>query len=297
MSLENKETPAAPSDFIRNIVAKHVAEKRSIHHRAKRQDGGESVRRGLPRQERHLHGRRRLADHPHARGRIIIPAQACKLGADGKLSNPGGGWTYTDVILILGSWRADNRLEWAISQPIEGDPARSTRGMIEPTLAEMPDGRLLCVMRGSNGGSKDPAWQIPSYKWYAVSSDGGQHWTRPQPWGYDDGTPFFSPSAMSQLLWHSGGRCFWIGNISPSNCRANNPRYPLCIGEVNRRTLKLIKGSLLVIDTKRPDEPGLNLSHWWGFEDRATHDIVVAGARYGHEYKTSSPVVYRIGVF
>ncbi len=56
-------------------------------------------------------------------GQIIIPAQACKLGPDGKLSNPGGGWTYTDVILILGSWRADNRLEWAISQPIEGDPS------------------------------------------------------------------------------------------------------------------------------------------------------------------------------
>ena len=35
MSLENKETPAAPSDFIRDIVAKHVAEKKypQIHTR------------------------------------------------------------------------------------------------------------------------------------------------------------------------------------------------------------------------------------------------------------------------
>lgn len=112
-------------------------------------------------------------------GRIIIPAPACKLGPDGKLWNPGGGWTYTAVIMILGSWRADNRIRWQAAPPIEGDPARSTRGMIEPTLAEMPDGRLLCVMRGSNGGSKDPAFRIPSYKWYAVSGDGGRHWTRP----------------------------------------------------------------------------------------------------------------------
>jgi hypothetical protein len=229
-------------------------------------------------------------------GRLIIPTEACKLGADGKLSNPGGGWTYTDVIMILGSWQADNRLEWEIAPPIEGDPARSTRGMIEPTLAEMPDGRLLCVMRGGNGGSKDPVFQIPSYKWHSVSSDGGRHWTKPQPWTYDDGTPFFSPSSMSQLLTHSSGRCFWLGNISPSNCQENNPRYPLVIGEVNRRTLKLIKSSVLRIDTKRTDEPGVNLSHWWGFEDRATNDILAAGARYGRDYKTSSPVVYRIGV-
>jgi hypothetical protein len=229
-------------------------------------------------------------------GQLIVPAQACKLGPDGKLWNPGGGWTYTDVIMILGSWRADNRIEWEVAPPIEGDPARSTRGMIEPTLAEMPDGRLLCVMRGSNGGSKDPDWRLPSYKWYAVSRDGGRHWSKPQPWTYDDGTPFFSPSSMSQLLTHSSGRCFWLGNVSPSNCRANDPRYPLVIGEVDRRTLKLIKNSVLPMDTKRPEEAGLNLSHWWGFEDRATHDIVVAGARYGLAYKTSAPVVYRVSV-
>src|SRR5271170_7611569 len=35
MTLENKETPPAPSDFIRDIVAKHVAEKKyaKIHTR------------------------------------------------------------------------------------------------------------------------------------------------------------------------------------------------------------------------------------------------------------------------
>jgi hypothetical protein len=229
-------------------------------------------------------------------GRLIIPTEACKLGPDGKLFNPGGGWTYTNVIMILGAWRADNHIEWQIAPPIEGEPARSTRGMIEPTLAETPDGRLLCVMRGSNGGSKDPACRIPSYKWYSVSRDGGRHWSKPEPWTYGDGTPFFSPSSMSQLLAHSSGRFFWLGNLSPSNCRQNDPRYPLVIGEVDPRSLKLIKNSVLTIDTKRAGEPGLNLSHFWGFEDRATHDIVVAGARYGLAYKTSSPVVYRIAV-
>lgn len=230
------------------------------------------------------------------KGRILIPAQACKLGTDGKLANPGGGWTYTDVIIVIGRWRKNNRLEWEISQPIEGDPATSTRGMIEPTLAEMPDGRILCVMRGSNGGSKDPAGALSSYRWYSVSKDGGHHWTKPQPWTYDDGAAFFSPSSMSQLLGHSSGRYFWIGNLSPTNCRGNDPRYPLVIGEVDRKSLKLIKKSVLEIDTKRPDEDGVNLSHFWTLEDTATGDLLVTGARYGVGYGSYQPVLYRIGL-
>jgi hypothetical protein len=227
-------------------------------------------------------------------GRILVPAQACKVGPDGKLANPGGGWTYTDVIIIIGKWVKDNRLEWEISQPIEGDPARSTRGMIEPTLAELPDGRLLCVMRGSNGGAKDPEFKLPSYRWFSVSKDGGYHWTKPEPWTYTDGSPFFSPSSMSQLLKHSSGRYFWIGNLSESSCQGNNPRYPLVIGEVHRKSLRLVKDSLLVIDSRQPDEPGVNLSHWWGFEDRDTKEVVVVGARYSANYSQSPPVEYRI---
>jgi len=229
-------------------------------------------------------------------GRILIPAQACKLGPDGQLSSPGGGFTYTDVIMILGRWRDDHRLDWEIAPPIEADPARSTRGMIEPTVVEMLDGRLLCVMRGSNGGEKDPQCKIPSYRWRSVSSDGGLHWTTPEPWTYDDGAPFFSPSSMSLLLKHSSGRIFWIGNISPSNCRGNDPRYPLVIGEVDPRTLRLIKGTVLEIDTKRPGESGVNLSHYWGFEDRQTNEIVIAGARYSPDYNSNTPTVWRIAV-
>lgn len=239
-----------------------------------------------------------VGSHPlrTRKGRILIPAQACKLGPDGKLANPGGGWTYTDVIIVIGKWRKDKRLEWAISDPIEGDPARSTRGMIEPTLAEMPDGRLLCVMRGSNGGSKDPKCELPSYRWYSVSKDGGYHWTKPEPWTYDDGTPFFSPSSMSQLLKHSSGRYFWVGNLSLTNCKGNNPRFPLVIGEVDPKSHRLIKNTVLVIDTKQSDEPGVNLSHWWGLEDRATGEIEIVGARHSSDYTKSSPVMYRIGV-
>ena len=64
------------------------------------------------------------------RGHILVPAQACLLGDDGKLASPGGGFTYTDVVILIGRWREDHRLDWQIAERIVGDPARST-GMID----------------------------------------------------------------------------------------------------------------------------------------------------------------------
>jgi BNR repeat protein len=235
-------------------------------------------------------------------GRIIVPAQASVLGLDGELGNPGGGWTYTDAMMILGAWQADNTIQWTSAKFIKGDPARSKRGMIEPTVIQVPDGRLLCVMRGSNERfypRPDIKYEGPGYKWFSVSSDDGDTWTKPQPWTYHDGAPFFSPSACSHLLRYSDGRIFWVGNINPTNTRGNRERYPLVIGQVDSQTLLLIESTVLEIDTQRPEEAEdiLSLSHMWPFEDRVTHDIVVVGFRRFFEGdKAPSPVTYRIGV-
>jgi len=234
-------------------------------------------------------------------GRIMVPAQASVLGSDGQLGNPGGGWTYTDAMMILGSWQADNTIQWTSVKFIKGDPALSTRGMIEPTLAQMPDARLLCVMRGSNERlyPRPLVFKGPCYKWFSVSSDDGDTWTTPQPWTYDNGDHFYSPSACSHLRRHSSGRYFWIGNISPTNPQGNHPRWPLVIGEVDSQSLKLIKSTVLEIDTQRPDEAEdmLILSHMWALEDRVTRDIVIVGRRrFFKGNRTSTPVTYRIGV-
>jgi hypothetical protein len=231
-------------------------------------------------------------------GKILVPAQVCLADEKGALWSPGGGFTYTDVLILIGTWKDDGRMEWETSERVQADPARSTRGMIEPTLAEMPDGRLLLVMRGSNGGTKDREFKIPGYRWYAVSADGGYHWTKPEPWCYEDGTQFFSPSSMSQLLHHSSGRTFWIGNISPTNPQGNSPRWPLFIGEVDQKTLRLIKDSLLTIDTLTPeDKAGVELCvHSAVFEDRETGEVVVPMLRYTGGYKSNVPLLYRIAV-
>jgi len=229
-------------------------------------------------------------------GKILVPAQACVLGNDGKLANPGGGFTYTNVRVLIGTWQPDHRLQWEAADPVQVDPSLSTRGMIEPTIAEMPDGRLLMVMRGANGGSKDPDHKIPAYKWFSLSTDGGYHWTPPQPWKYSDNSPFFSPGSMSQLLAHSNGKTYWIGNISKENPRGNAPRFPLVAGEVDHETMMLKRDSILVIDDLRPDDnSGVELSpHAATFEDRETADLVLPMLRHTGGYKSSEPYVYRI---
>ena len=74
--------------------------------------------------------------------------QSSVLGPDGKLFNPGGGYTYTDCALLIGRWKPDGRIAWEASGRVKADPARSSRGLIEPTMAELADGSLIMIMRG-----------------------------------------------------------------------------------------------------------------------------------------------------
>jgi hypothetical protein len=204
-------------------------------------------------------------------GRILLPVSTCPLAPDGSLYNPAGGYTYHDSAVLHGRWRND-RLEWEMSALIQGDPQRSTRGMVEPTIAHLTRNRLLLVMRGSN----DRRPELPSWRWASLSTDGGYTWTPPQPWTYHDGRPFFSPSACSQLLAHSSGRLFWLGNITASNPRGNRPRYPFHIGEVDLDSGLLIRDRLRVVDDLQPGEdPLLTLSNFYAREDRRTRDICV----------------------
>jgi hypothetical protein len=230
------------------------------------------------------------------KGKILVPAHTTLAGPGGELLNPGGGHTYTDVVVLIGTWTEGNKLSWKASQRVVGDPKRSTRGMIEPTFLELEDDRILMVMRGSNGGKLDPKDQLPSYKWYAISDDGGETWSKPQPWCFEDGEPFFSPSSMSTLFKHSGGRCFWVGNMTPVNCQNNLPRWPLVIAEVNPNNLKLIRSSLLAVDAQREEDlpkGRLDISHLTLIEDRETKEIVLTYPRNTNTYKTTEWITVR----
>jgi hypothetical protein len=233
------------------------------------------------------------------KGKILVPAHTTLAGPGGELLNPGGGYTYTDVMVLIGTWSAGNKLSWKASQRVEADPKRSTRGMIEPTLLELEDGRILMVMRGSNGGKLDPQNLLPSYKWYSISEDGGETWTKPEPWCFEDGEPFFSPSSMSALFKHSGGRCFWAGNMTKVNCQNNLPRWPLVIAEINVNSLRMIRSSVITVDTQHEEDLSqgrLDISHLTLIEDRQTKEIILTYPRNTNTYKTTEWIKVRYWV-
>lgn len=204
-------------------------------------------------------------------GMILVPCQISPLGPDGSYYNPGGGYTYTVCGVVRGRWTGV-RLEWELSQLVDCEPGLSTRGMIEPTLAVLDDGRVLMVMRGSN----DVKQELPGYRWHSFSSDDGRTWTKPVPWMFANKEKFFSPSSCSQLLAHSSGRLFWLGNIAPGNPRGNGPRYPFVIGEVCRQSGLLKRETVQVIDDRQPGEDEkLTLSNFYAREDRVSQEIVL----------------------
>ena len=227
-------------------------------------------------------------------GGILLPVQITPLGADGKLYNPRSAYTYTDAAVLHGRWQGSSLL-WEMSEPIKGDPSRSTRGMDEPTIEFLDDGRLLMVLRGSN----DRQPELASYRWFALSSDGGRRWDAPRPWTYDDGQPFFSPSSCSQLVRHSSGRLFWFGNITPENPRGNRPRYPFVVGEVDRRTGLLKRATVRTIDALQPGEdPILSLSNFYAREDRRSKELAVHMTRLfaRPDQWSGDAYLYRVGV-
>lgn len=219
-------------------------------------------------------------------GVILVPVQVTPTGPDGNYHNPGAGYTYTDCMLLLGRWRPDGGLAWTTSDRIEGDPSRTTRGMVEPTIAELEGGRILMVMRGSNDAR--PEW--PGYRWASFCDDGGQTWSTPEPWLHDDGSPMHSPSSCSQLVPHSSGRLFWLGNRCEHNPRGNGPRYPMILCEVDRKTGRAMRGTVTIIDDRQPGESErLTLSNFHAREDRETGDILLHMPRFFPHQSEGSP--------
>ena len=87
---------------------------------------------------------------------------------------------------------------------------------------------------------------------------------------YDDGSRFYSPSSLHRFLRHSvTGKLYWCGNICADPPKANSPRYPLIIAEVDETIPALKRDTVTVIDDRGPDDSAkLQLSNFCLFEDK-----------------------------
>jgi hypothetical protein len=209
-------------------------------------------------------------------GRLIVPVQITRLQPDGALFCPPGALSFHESMVLVGQWEGGGHLRWEASAKVVLEPDRSTRGAVEGAVAEMPDGRFLMVLRGSNAGNL----ALPGHKWYCISADGCRTWDAPRPWTFSDGTPFHSPSSYSTIMAHSSGRYYWMGNICPGNPEGNGPDYPLFVGTIDPERLLLQREGLLELDTYRADDPApVHLRNFSLYEERSSGDLVMRMTR------------------
>jgi hypothetical protein len=198
---------------------------------------------------------------------------------------------YVESGLLIGEFQSGNRFKWHISRTVPCEFGRSSRGMMEPTVAELPGQRLIMVVRGSNADWPEKT----GYKWLTHSQDGGETWSEAVPLTFDDGEPVESSSTGSALFRSlKGGKLYWIGNLCLEGRRAygNMPRSPLYIVEVQEdppsprlrgtSPVALKRGTATAIDRTQPGEhPNTQHSNFKFYQDRVTGEVVVFFTRYG----------------
>jgi len=211
-------------------------------------------------------------------GQVFFPCYYAPLDAEGNYYNPLNAYTFSWVCGIIGTWNdAGDDLVWDVSEPVKLTPEQSSRGADECAVIELAGkpGRMAMVVRASN--QPNPDGKIPACKWKTVSTDYGKTWSPCEPFTFEDGEPFLSPSACCSFIRSSKtGKCYWVGNISRTLPRGNSPRYPLVIGEVDEDTLCLRRTTVTIIDDRQPGEPAdLQLSNYNLLEDEATGELVL----------------------
>ncbi|HEY5912607.1 MAG TPA: sialidase family protein [Verrucomicrobiae bacterium] len=204
--------------------------------------------------------------------------------APGDPKNNSRPWRMGSIC-FLGKWDADAKAyRWTAGGRCEVRPEVSARGLMEPEVAELRDGRLLVVWRGSTKGWDTTAATTPGRKFYSLSGDGGHTLGTPAEWKYDDGSSFYSPSSFHRMIRHSAtGRLYWLGNISSTPPDGNSPRYPLVIAEVDEARAALKRTTVTAIDDRQFGDGNIQFSNFPLVEDRVTHELILHLTTYGQE--------------
>ncbi len=204
--------------------------------------------------------------------------------------NPVGTYTYQDVGVLIGKWFEDGSdIEWSFGEWLRIDHNLSTRGLSEPTIAELgTPGHFALVARGANNGRPE----LPGYAWVAFSEDYCRTWSDPRPLTYSDGGTFYVPAAHSTLIRSRyNGRLYWIGNLLNSNPDGSHPRHPLVIGEIDENNFGLIRESVVQIDTRNPelDPEWLQLSNFAVMENPQSGELLIQLRRLGRSGHDRAP--------
>lgn len=229
--------------------------------------------------------------HPclNSRGDLLVPFYRQKADENGR-ERMRGFAVRTDLPHILldvfecgvliGAAVGKGRRTWTAGSMVPFDGDAVTRGLSESAIAEIYDGRLAMVARGSNAGRPD----LPGCKWLSFSEDCGRSWSYAQPLTYDDGAPFESSATGSALFRSTLDRnLYWIGNPCVEGMRANGnwPRTPLAIAQVLEGPFAIKRASLFTVDRAPDDNPHVQHSNFKFYQDHETGEVVIYLTRYG----------------
>lgn len=221
-----------------------------------------------------------------SRGDILVPVfRSIMDESGGILVDERSRTPVAEPLTMIGRVNGEGRVDWRLGNPMRTDPATTTRGLGEHTYAELSDGRIAAILRGSNAGAPE----MPGHKWLAFSSDDGLNWTDPVPTPDTNGN-LVRAGANGSALFRSieNGRLYWIGNFCLADQEAvgNFPRSPLLLVECREEPFAFDLDNAFIIDHVGPgDSPDLRLSNFRYVQDRETGEVVVYVTRHAERGK------------
>jgi hypothetical protein len=234
-----------------------------------------------------------------ASGTILVPAQKAVVDENGKDVHLDGYWSALyESLVIIGTRKQGGAMDWKLSGRVNVDPQKSSRGVCEPTVAELKDGRIAMICRGDNGYYPDR----PGCKWVSFSNDTAQTWSQPQPLMLTNGKLIESSASGSALIRSiANGKLYYLANLCIAGERPNGswPRSPLVLAEVSESPFALKSETLCVIDERHPDDSEkLQLSNFRYHQDRQSGELCIRLSRLGErsakQWKDADFYEYRV---
>ncbi len=109
------------------------------------------------------------------------------------------------------------------------------RGLLEPSLAQL-DGRHYLTIRAEDERG-----------YVSTSVDEGRTWSPQIAWAFDDGEPLVTSTTQQRWLTLDGELYLVYVRKAPTNLNVMRWRAPLYIALVDRRTLRLVRGTERVV--------------------------------------------------